>query len=158
MNDWIGFTVYGKVRGQGRPRAVSKGGFASVYKAKDDRLYEGFIRDVYIQKYPALAPFPVDMPLVLDVTAYLAIPASYSKNKRLMASGGRLQATKKPDFDNILKSVADALGNGVAYVDDKQIVRGRIAKCYGDVDKLDIRLYEYKPRLGLSSTEILEVT
>jgi len=37
------FTVYGKIRGQGRPRAFSRGKFTSVYKAKEDKQYESLI-------------------------------------------------------------------------------------------------------------------
>ncbi len=39
-------------------------------------------------------------------------------------------ATKKPDIDNITKSIFDAL-NGVAYKDDSQIVSCAIEKSYG---------------------------
>ena len=39
---------------------------------------------------------------------------------------GKMRPTMKPDNDNIAKSVLDAL-NGLAYVDDKQIVELKVS-------------------------------
>lgn len=50
----------------------------------------------------------------------------------------------KPDFDNVLKAVADAL-NGVAWGDDSQIAVGTIRKyvCSGsDVSRVEILIEE----------------
>ena len=44
-------------------------------------------------------------------------------------TGGKLLPTKKPDVDNVAKSVLDAL-NGVAWLDDSQVVRLEISKSY----------------------------
>ena len=43
----------------------------------------------------------------------------------------KIYPTKKPDVDNIIKIIADAL-NGVAYNDDKQIVMCNCGKYYTD--------------------------
>ena len=51
--------------------------------------------------------------------------------------------TKRPDGDNVLKLVADAL-NGVAYEDDSQIVYMTIKKEYASRGFLRIRIEEYK--------------
>ena len=50
---------------------------------------------------------------------------------------------KKPDSDNILKAVADAL-NGVAYHDDVQVLDMHITKIYGIQEGLDVIVEEYK--------------
>ena len=44
---------------------------------------------------------------------------------------GRTLPTKKPDADNVMKIILDAL-NGVAYEDDRQIVALAIRKTYGE--------------------------
>ncbi len=49
---------------------------------------------------------------------------------------------KKPDIDNIVKVVADAL-NGVAYHDDTQIIIV-VAKVYSSLEGLDVTVEEYK--------------
>jgi Holliday junction resolvase RusA-like endonuclease len=46
---------------------------------------------------------------------------------------------KKPDVDNIAKSILDAL-NGAAYDDDKQVVALMIHKEYSDTPRVDIKL------------------
>lgn len=49
---------------------------------------------------------------------------------------------KKPDMDNIVKVVADAL-NGVAYNDDTQIVLVSAKKAYSAIEGLDVTVEEY---------------
>lgn len=55
---------------------------------------------------------------------------------------GRELPLKKPDMDNIVKVVADAL-NGVAYHDDTQIALVQAKKCYSAVEGLDVTVEEY---------------
>ena len=55
---------------------------------------------------------------------------------------GRELPLKKPDMDNIVKVVADAL-NGAAYHDDTQIVYVNAKKCYSAMEGLDITVEEY---------------
>lgn len=51
------------------------------------------------------------------------------------------QATKKPDADNIAKAVLDGL-NGVAFVDDSQVVALMVKKTYGLTPKVKVRIKE----------------
>ena len=55
---------------------------------------------------------------------------------------GRELPLKKPDVDNIVKVVADAL-NGVAYHDDTQIALVVAKKAYSPVEGLDITVEKY---------------
>lgn len=59
---------------------------------------------------------------------------------------------KKPDLDNVLKLVADAL-NGVAYFDDQQIVEMRAEKAFAESSALHVILSfeaeEPEPKDGL---------
>ena len=63
------------------------------------------------------------------VMAAFSVPKSDSKKKRYEKLNCILLPTKKPDTDNILKVVCDAL-NGCAYHDDKQVVGAVIEKYY----------------------------
>jgi Holliday junction resolvase RusA-like endonuclease len=47
--------------------------------------------------------------------------------------------TSRPDLDNLIKTVLDAL-NGIAYTDDKQIVRLGATKAYGTDPKILISI------------------
>lgn len=78
-------------------------------------------------------------PIILEVNAYFAIPKSYPKKKAALCSQNILRPTCKPDMDNIVKAVADAL-NGVAYRDDSAIVELRVAKRYGSPERLVVRV------------------
>lgn len=70
-------------------------------------------------------------PVAVRIEAVYGIPKSYSKKKRERALNGELAPTKKPDADNIAKVVCDAL-NGVAYVDDTQVIDLRVFKRFGE--------------------------
>ena len=49
--------------------------------------------------------------------------------------------TIKPDTDNIAKSILDSL-NGIAYLDDKQVVDLRVRKQYSEVPGVSIWISE----------------
>ena len=69
-------------------------------------------------------------------------PKSTSKIKHAEMLCGSLKPLKKPDVDNIVKVVADAL-NGVAYHDDTQIVSVSAKKVYAASEGLDVIVEEY---------------
>ena len=73
---------------------------------------------------------PIDGPCEVLVRAFLPIPKSWSKAKTASAIQGGTRPTNKMDWDNIAKGIGDAL-NGVVWVDDGQIVDGRVIKFYG---------------------------
>ena len=47
--------------------------------------------------------------------------------------------TKKPDTDNIAKTILDSL-NGIAFEDDKQVVALLVKKLYGEEAKVVVSL------------------
>ena len=85
--------------------------------------------------------FDENSQLELFVKAYYKIPKSASKKKRMAMLSEEIRPTKKPDGDNILKAVADAL-NGVCYKDDKSIVKMSIEKFYSDVPRIEVIVQE----------------
>lgn len=68
----------------------------------------------------------------LHVAITVEPPASWSRAKRAEAHSGRLFPTSKPDLDNCVKLIADAL-NGIAWLDDKQLIQVIATKIYGPV-------------------------
>ena len=67
------------------------------------------------------------------------VPQSYPKKKAALCTQNITRPTCKPDMDNIVKAVADAL-NGVAYKDDSGIVEAHVYKRYGPQAMLRVRL------------------
>lgn len=110
------FTVYLKVRGQGRPRVdfMRK----KTYKPKADRDYEGEIKKAYINSN---GPWFGRRPIELTVETFRTLPKSTPLKVE------REHDTKKPDGSNELKAIEDAL-NGIAYVDDSQVVHSEVWK------------------------------
>ncbi len=72
---------------------------------------------------------PLAGPLHLTVAFDMPIPSSWSQRKRTAAISESVLPTSKPDLDNLLKLVIDAL-NGLAWVDDSQIVGITTTKRY----------------------------
>lgn len=121
--------IPGEPIGQPRPRATIRAGHATVY---DDSKHpvNTFKAGVRLAWRQHTADPPTSSPVMLVVNAYFARPKSMIWKKRAMP---RVPHAKKPDYDNILKACADAL-NGLAYVDDAQIVQVQGCKftCAGD--------------------------
>lgn len=137
------FTVWGRIRGKGRPKAFSRGNFTTVYTAKEDKLYESQIASAYITDCGNVEPFG-EVPLDMRVECYYEIPKAFSKKKTEEALQGLVLPTKKPDADNILKSIMDAL-NGKAYPDDKFIIDIVITQRYAEQEKMVVTISEIKP-------------
>lgn len=123
------FIVDCKPQGKARPRFSRKSGV--VYTPKKTAKYEKAIAKAYIDSGGKC--IPADCYVSVSVCAFFPIPKSYSKAKRQACIDRDLRPDKKPDMDNIIKSVLDAL-NGVAYEDDKQVVEVIGRKYYTESD------------------------
>ena len=67
------------------------------------------------------------------------VPASWSRKRQAQALAGTIAKVTKPDIENSVKGVLDAL-QSVAYCDDRQIVSLTARKVYGDRPRLEIVL------------------
>ena len=123
------FIFYGKPQGKQRPRFSRKS--RTVYTPKKTEAYEKGIAKAFTDAGGEC--FPNGCYVSVTVHAFFDIPKSYAKGKRLACKHNVNRPDKKPDVDNILKSVLDAL-NGVAYVDDKQVVEAIGRKYYTEGD------------------------
>lgn len=133
----LAFSLPGAPKGKGRPRFVRATG--RTYSPADTVSYENAIK---FAAHQAMGARPlIDKAVELRVTAVFPIPASWPKRKWADAVAGVISPTVKPDCDNVIKSVADAL-NGVVWHDDKQIVRATIWKKYGEKPELLIYVDE----------------
>lgn len=134
----IKFTVPGEPRGKARPRTVRNKytGKVTTYTPDKTAEYERLIAFAYKR---ACGESFGKLPLIVAIYAYYGIPKSWSNAKRTSAVEGTLLPTKKPDADNVVKVVCDAL-NGVAYDDDSQIVQLYVHKLYSHVPRLEVEI------------------
>jgi len=130
MTEAVTIIIPGDIKGKARPRFSPKSGVA--FTPKPTRTREGIIASLAMDAMHLATPFtgPVEMTL----TAYFDVPASYSKKRRAACLCGDELPTKKPDLDNVVKMVWDAL-NKIVYADDSQIVRVTARKQYAEVAK-----------------------
>lgn len=133
------FDVMMEPRGKGRPRFTRSG---KTYTPAETTAAEKKIAAAY-WALQERSYYERNVPIALHVEAYFKVPLSYDKRKTEAALAGDRFPTKKPDGDNILKLVADAL-NKAAYYDDSQIVYMTIKKKYANHGFLRIRIEEYK--------------
>ncbi len=113
----IRLELEGKPEGKGRPR-FGQGG--RVFTPQATKLAEGRIIDAWTNAGQPRIDGPVELHVWLEV----ARPKGhFRKDGSLSAEGSRkpLPTGKKPDVDNALKLVMDAL-NGRAYRDDVDVV------------------------------------
>lgn len=101
--------LVGDVVGKQRPR-FSRGKVTRVYTPSSTVAFEKRVRNAYIQ-----AGNGKHRGAVAVIVAYKR-PLPKSRPKRVQVE----QDVYKPDLDNVVKSVLDAL-NGVAFDDDKQV-------------------------------------
>lgn len=140
----VTFRVPGKPQGKARARTVHNKniGHSISYTPERDLLYENFIKDQYLNHCSGLY-LERGTPVELRIVARFLPPKSASKANQRKMLEGEILPLKKPDMDNIVKVVADAL-NGVAYHDDTQIAFVVAKKAYSAVEGLDITVGEYK--------------
>lgn len=130
----IRFEVPGTPVGKARPRVTFRNGRTMAYTPDRTREYEARVKAAYLKKFKRNR---LDGALKVDVIAYFEPPKSTSKRMRAAMLDGEIPYTKKPDTDNIIKSVTDAL-NDVAYADDANIVAVYGFKAYGDYSHTDV--------------------
>lgn len=136
----ITFLVEGKPQGKARARTFydKRVGKMRSVTPEQTKSYEDLIRWSY---KAAGGQYLGEKLISVDIQAFYPIPQSFSKKKRQSAVFEELRPTTKPDCDNVIKAVLDAL-NGVAYYDDKQVVSVSCNKYYGETGCLKITIKE----------------
>lgn len=137
----VQFTVLGEPQGKGRPRFSKVGGKVITRTPDATVLYENLIITEYRRQVGRR--FEDDAMLDLRIVAYYGIPASASKKRKAAMLAGDIRPTKKPDADNIVKVVADAL-NEVAYHDDAQVVDCQVRKFYAEQPRIVVTILAVK--------------
>ena len=137
----IKFTVPGPPKGKQRPRICKVNGCSVAYTPKQTIEYERLVRASYTAV--SKAKFERNLPLEISILALFPIPKYVSRKTKELMLNGRLFPTKKPDADNIIKVILDAL-NGLAYRDDSQICRVYFEKMYAEIPETKVLIKNYE--------------
>lgn len=133
----LSFTVPGAPRAKERPRFSRATGRA--YTPAQTVRYENLV------KHSAAVAMGqrglIEGPITLSMVAYLTVPASWARKRRAAALCGLEMPTGRPDWENYAK-VVDAL-NGVVWIDDSQVVDGRLRKLYANTPRMEIVVTPY---------------
>lgn len=126
--------VYLKIKPKAAPRPrVTKNG---TYNHKAYTDYKRAIALISKTKFEKK-----DTALAMHIEFFFKIPKSWKKSLKENPP----HHTSKPDVDNLVKSIKDAL-NGVAYNDDSQVISVFARKQYAQHDAVMIEIIEAKPK------------
>lgn len=141
----IGFTVYAEPVAQGRPKFTTIGGHARAYDPKKSSDYKQYIALAASQ---AILQEPLQGALSLSLRIYRSMPKSFSKKSQERAEAGIIRPITKPDTDNYVKCVKDAL-KGIVWQDDSQVVAYK--EPFG-------KYYSIRPRIEIEVETMEETT
>lgn len=138
----IEFTVPGVPVGKGRPRAARTPHGISMRTPAKTARYESTAALFAAQAMTGRPPFSGPMCVFMDIV--LPVPTSWSKKRQTAALAGQEWPTKKPDMDNVVKGIFDAL-NGIVWQDDVQVVALNVGKVYGPTPGVAVRIRPILP-------------
>jgi Holliday junction resolvase RusA-like endonuclease len=131
----VTFEVPGDPHGKGRPKFARRGNFVQTYTDAKTVSYEDLVR--FHANLAMIDLAPIEGPVAVYIYIKLAVPKSYSKKRTEACLSGLERPTKKPDWDNVAKSICDAM-NGIVYQDDTQIVDAYVTKVYAANSGVDV--------------------
>ncbi|MEY9096323.1 RusA family crossover junction endodeoxyribonuclease [Paenibacillus sp. RC84] len=130
------FTVFGEPVAQGRPKFSTVGGFVKAYDPKKSRDFKDYVKLAASEHRPTSL---LEHPLILEVNVYRSMPKSFSKKKALAAEDGLVLPITKPDIDNYVKGIKDAL-KGIIWKDDSQVADLIARKRYSSTPRIEITI------------------
>lgn len=133
----VSFFVPGKAIGKGRMRLSTMHGFARMHPTDQTINYESLVSVTAQQAMRGRVL--IAGPVLVEMKIVVAVAASWSNKKRAAALAGDVFPTKKPDIDNVEKSVFDGM-NGVVWVDDVQVVNVSKSKRFGETPGVSVRV------------------
>lgn len=136
----IVFNVPGTPVGKGRPKFARRGNFVTAYTPEKTANYENLVK---VKAMDAMRGCkPLEGALSAQIFLTVTPPASWSKKKQAQALNGEIYPTTKPDLDNVIKGIFDAM-NEIVYLDDKQVISLTCMKRYGDTAFAQVQISEF---------------
>jgi len=135
MSISIMFTVYGTPTPKGRPRFSTRGKFPVAYTPEKTKAYEFEVGMMALAAMGGTKPLEGALEAFIYIT--YAVPESYSKKRLEACLNGLEKHTKRPDLDNVIKSVIDGMDK-IVFDNDSQITSIHATKVYGEVAKAEV--------------------
>ena len=135
----ICFEVPGQPRGKGRPRFARRGNFVKTYTDAATASYEDQIRFYALQAMGSSEPLKTALEAFIYIR--LPVPKSYPKKRVAACLSGLEWPSKKPDWDNVAKSICDGM-ESIIFVCDSQIVECHVRKVYAATAGVDVLIKE----------------
>lgn len=132
------FEIPGKIIGKGRPRLNSYTG--AVYTPTRTKDYEKLVMQYFMIKYPKFKQ--LEGRVSVEIVANFEVPKSTKKQDKILMLENKINPIKKPDIDNIVKIILDAM-NEIAFKDDTQITKLNVEKKYSETESVFVKIEEY---------------
>lgn len=121
----LSFVVEGRAEGKDRPRFAN----GRVFTTEKTREFEARVKRAAAEAMERHGLEPTDQPVHVEVTCFFLPPKSATKQFLNKIENGAVPYDKKPDADNIVKAVCDAM-NRVVFDDDKRAASVHCTKQY----------------------------
>ena len=132
------FEIPGKIIGKGRPRLNSYTG--AVYTPTRTKDYENLVMQYFMIKYPKFKQ--LEGRVSVEIESNFEVPKSTKKQDKILMLENKINPIKKPDIDNIVKIILDAM-NEIAFKDDTQITKLNVEKKYSETESVFVKIEEY---------------
>lgn len=121
------FTIPGVPVAKGRPKFARRGNFVTTYTPEKTASYENLVKVKAEEAMLGKSLF--EDAVWVGIALYVTPPASWPQKKQRQALDGEIFPTSKPDIDNVLKGILDAM-NDIVWNDDKQVCDVHVIKRY----------------------------
>lgn len=138
MNDAaIAFMIPGTPVGKGRPKFARRGAFVTTYTPEKTASYENLVKLAAAEAMRGRAI--IDGAVAVTIALFVTPPASWSQKKQRAALEHVTMPTSKPDVDNVIKGIFDAM-NDIVFRDDKQVVDLSVKKRYAETPRAVVKV------------------
>ena len=139
MTFMVCFDIEGNPVPKGRPRFRRTKTFITTYTPRKTLDFEDQVKKASQDSMGNVEP--LETPISVYLYFRLPIPQSYSKKAVEACLSGSQRHVKRPDLDNLAKSVLDGM-NGIVFKDDSQITSLHCTKVYSNVAGVNILVKE----------------
>lgn len=133
----VRFIIPGQPVGKSPPKFARRGALVQVYMPEKTASYLNLVK---VKAHEAMRDTAlIQGGVSVEIDLFILAPESWSRKKRASALQGLILPTSKPDVDNVIKGIFDAI-NGVVWNDDKQVVDLVVKKRYSETPQANVTI------------------